>query len=282
MKNVKSMIIGALASNVGWKIAGSPLRRLASLSNTVGELRRVQADLDFYRKAAARISPSCVVRNGPFKGLRYPPTVTSPQNLALKLIGGYESELDSVVEEICRTGYSEVIDVGCAEGYYAVGLALRLPTAKVFAYDTELSARENCAALAALNKVSDRVKIDSWCDTEKLLAIGVTKRGLIISDCEGFELDLFPERAIPRLARFDILIECHDFIRLGITPELKRRFAATHTIRSIQSTDDIAKAYNYHYPELEGYTLDERRKLLAERRPVVMEWLFLKSKAEIA
>jgi hypothetical protein len=251
---------------------------VSALGNSVAELRRTRADLEFYRQAAARISPSSVVRHGPFAGMRYLPSVTSPQNLALKLIGGYEYELESVVEEICRTDYSEIVDVGCAEGYYAVGLAMRLPAANIYAYDTDPEAREACSALAVLNQVKERVKIESWCGAEKLVSLSVRKRGLIISDCEGFELELFPEQAVPRLARFDILIECHDFIRLGIMPELRRRFAATHSVESIKSIDDISKAYEYGYPELEGYTLEERRKLLAERRPAIMEWLFLRSK----
>ncbi len=279
MNHLKSLVINTIASDLGWKLAGRALRRLSFLSKTVDDRRRVRADLDFFRGAAARISPSYVVRHGPFAGLRYPPGFTTPQNLALKLIGGYESELNAVVEELCRTDYSEVIDVGCAEGWYAVGLALRLPRSQVYAFDTDADARRNCRALAELNQVADRVRIDSSCDTGKLLEFSVRKRGLIISDCEGFEMELFPEHASSRFASFDILIECHDFLRLGIAPELRRRFAATHEIRSIFSIDDIYKAYHYDFPELLGYTLEERRKLLAERRPAVMEWLFVKSRS---
>jgi hypothetical protein len=38
-----------------------------------------------------------------------------------KIIGSYECELHPAIEEIIVNNYAEVWDVGCAEGYYAVG-----------------------------------------------------------------------------------------------------------------------------------------------------------------
>ncbi|MDZ7906445.1 MAG: class I SAM-dependent methyltransferase [Cypionkella sp.] len=71
-----------------------------------------------------------------------------------RLLGVYEATLHPVIEDICTCDYAQIIDVGCAEGYYAVGLARRLPAARVFARDSNPIAREKCAQLAALNGVA--------------------------------------------------------------------------------------------------------------------------------
>ena len=46
---------------------------------------------------------------------------------------------------------------GCAEGYYAVGMARLAPEITVYAYDIEERARIACADLAQRNGVADRV-----------------------------------------------------------------------------------------------------------------------------
>jgi hypothetical protein len=44
-----------------------------------------------------------------------------------KLLGCYEAELHGVIACALNTTYDTIIDIGCAEGYYAVGLALHFP-----------------------------------------------------------------------------------------------------------------------------------------------------------
>ena len=97
-----------------------------------------------------------VVQAGPFRGMTFLKESTEA-GLAPKLLGCYESELSDVIEKIVARGYRHIIDIGCADGYYAVGLALRLPNASVYAFDTNERAQANCKALAVLNGVADRV-----------------------------------------------------------------------------------------------------------------------------
>ena len=59
-----------------------------------------------------------------------------------KLIGSYEEEVHLIIEEIIRRRYSIVVNIGCAEGYYAVGFALRIPDAIVYAFDIETTAQQ--------------------------------------------------------------------------------------------------------------------------------------------
>ena len=88
-----------------------------------------------------------------------------------KLVGSYEAELHGVIEQIVATDYQVVVDVGCAEGYYANGLARRLPSARVYAFDTDPEARHLCEAMAALNGVEKRVIVGGKCEPDDLNAL---------------------------------------------------------------------------------------------------------------
>lgn len=102
--------------------------------------------------------PALRVLWGPFAGLRYVPE-SAGSALIPKLLGCYEQELRLVLEALIRGKPRHIVNIGCAEGYYAVGLAWRLPKAEVGAYNSDSRAREFCARLARLNGVEARVRI---------------------------------------------------------------------------------------------------------------------------
>ena len=95
------------------------------------------------------------VLSGPFVGMDYVQQATGSA-LMPKLLGSYEAELHETLEKIAATEYAAIIDIGCAEGYYAIGLAMRLPNAQVYAFDIDPEARELCTAMARLNGVEER------------------------------------------------------------------------------------------------------------------------------
>jgi hypothetical protein len=221
------------------------------------------------------ISPDLTVKHGPFKGMKYPERKAVGGSLVPKCLGSYEREFHPVLEKICSNEYSEIVNIGCAEGYYAIGLAMRIPTAKVFAYDTNNEAIDLCKQMARMNNVAERLITGSFCDANTLRSIPFTRKALIISDCKGYEKYLFTEEIVPFLLLHDLLIEVHDFIDIEISSMIRQCFQSTHLITAIQSIDDITKAHSYCYRELRGYDLAVRRMLLAEYRPSIMEWLYM-------
>ena len=54
-----------------------------------------------------------------------------------KLLGFYEKELQKVIKNLIKRDCEIAVDVGCAEGYYTVGLArvFKDKETKVLAYD---------------------------------------------------------------------------------------------------------------------------------------------------
>ena len=66
------------------------------------------------------IVSSLKVLNGPFEGMQYPNFESYGSASWPKLLGTYESELTNAILAKKDTDYSSIVDIGCAEGYYAV------------------------------------------------------------------------------------------------------------------------------------------------------------------
>lgn len=168
------------------------------------------------------------ILQGPFAGMEYIAVATEGA-LMPRLIGTYESELHPYIEGYAKAGLDCVIDVGCAEGYYAVGLARLMPAVTVHAFDINPRARAACAQLAAKNGVTDRVVIGEAFTPTGFEAFK-DRRCLAFIDIEGAEDDLLQPEQSPALAQMDLIVETHDVYRPGVCVRLMERFAATHDI----------------------------------------------------
>ena len=175
-----------------------------------------------------------IIMQGPFAGMTYISAATEGA-LVPRLLGVYESELHPHIEAFAAEGLDCVIDVGCAEGYYAVGLARRMPETEIHAFDTDPNARTACAELASRNGVADRVRIGGEFKPEDFQAFA-GRRVLVVVDTEGAEVDnLQPDRA-PALAEMNIIVETHDLYRAGAMKAMLDRFGDTHDIVRLDQT----------------------------------------------
>jgi hypothetical protein len=238
------------------------------------------------------------VQGGPFSGMVYPEEmvradIDSP--FFPKLLGCYEMECNSAVEEICSSQYDQLINIGSSEGYYAVGLAMRMPRVKVVAFESDAESRRLCAALARLNGVDARIDIRGVCDPDSLLkalrepqpvsygstvgesgAPGRSLRSVVICDCEGGEMDLLRPDVIPSLTRTDLLVELHDFVNPEISRTIVDRFAPTHQIQILNNTDRDPESHTV----LKGLSGEDKAFLISEHRIGRMQWMFAKVKGE--
>ena len=200
--------------------------------------QRLEAQLRQLAKWRSMVLANTIVKRagatvaaGPFAGLTYPARA-SEGGLAPRLMGAYEASLHPVIETVIARAYPQILDIGCAEGYYAVGLARRMPGSTVLARDMNPAARNLCAEMARLNGVEDRVHIGPEV-THADLTICAAAPTFILCDIEGAEAELLDPAQAPALGLADILVEVHEGMRPGLLASLTARFAASHRITRI-------------------------------------------------
>jgi SAM-dependent methyltransferase len=196
-----------------------------------------------------------------------------------KLLGCYEQEVVALIDRLRKDRFDRVVNVGCAEGFFAVGVALLLAPVQVIAVDTDEAALRATMANAELNGVAARVETRLGIDGKGLAEIaGEFPRCLVISDCEGFETQLFSHETISCLNESTCIIECHDFPGSNVLSELSSRFCDTHGIESIE---EGARNPN-RYEVLRGLDSMDRWLAVSEGRPRTMRWLVASPLAEMA
>lgn len=216
-----------------------------------------------------------VVKAGPFSGTVYPQALAYGSSFFPKIFGTYEAELQPHILALTENRYDTIIDIGCAEGYYAVGLKRMFPAANVFAADINKEARAFCRQMAEVNNCAGGFSVVGAVDPSSLEKL-ITGNTLIVSDCEGYEAVLFGRESKGDFSRCDLIIETHDFIDPSISTELEKRLSKTHRVISVQSLDDNLKAKYYRIPGLDNLNFGEKKFLLSEHRPQTMEWLICK------
>jgi hypothetical protein len=150
-----------------------------------------------------------------------------------KLLGCYEAELHPHILAAAGRGYDTVINIGAAEGYYAVGLARLMPGAHVHAYDTNAAAHPVCQSLAERNGVSGRVTIGGLFRGDDFARFA-GQRVLVVCDIEGAETALLDPDAWPALKAMDVIVELHDGPSAKPSVIIPQHFGATHNVTMVR------------------------------------------------
>jgi hypothetical protein len=172
------------------------------------------------------------VWQGPVQGLDFLPQSAEGCHIA-KLLGCYEQPLQPFIQTAIDARYPLILNIGCAEGYYAVGMARHMPSTQVLAFDLNPKAQQICAGLAASNGVSQRVKVGALFEPQDFAQFA-GQRVLVLCDIEGGERTLLDPGVAPALANFDLIIESHECLLPGITQQLRQRFQASHEITLVE------------------------------------------------
>ncbi len=171
--------------------------------------------------------------SGPFHGMQFVSSSSEGCHVA-KLLGCYERELHPWVESVIASNYEAIINIGCADGYYAVGFARRCPATQVFAFDINPAAQDACRELANQNGVSDRFHVGGIFSPKSFKDF-IGRRTLLMIDIEGNELDLLEAHPASALSGFDLIVECHDCFQPMISERLLHHFAATHDLKLVKN-----------------------------------------------
>jgi hypothetical protein len=225
------------------------------------------------------------VQNGPFADARLSVSDWNEWTTVPKVLGSYEAELHPTIEDLCEVDYDRIINIGAAEGYYAVGMALRQQSALVYAFEASDQLREQCALNSRINGAEERICIQGRCGVSDLKDIVSEEPGtdLIICDCEGQELGLLHGEIISLLTNTDLLVEIHETVateerKESATEILTRRFRPTHKITMIPARLRTAERYS----ALNSLYWDEKPLAISEHRRRSKGWLLMKPEEKTA
>ncbi len=214
-----------------------------------------------------------VVQDGPFKDMKLPEKESWSQGDTLpKILGTYEQELNVSIETCIARKPEVVVNIGCAEGYYAVGLALRMPTVQVNAYDSDAKALHACTEAIRLNHTEMVATGREALIKPDMRELRGTKTFYVI-DCEGAELGYVENPA--NFKNADMIVECHDFMNPIITATLTERLEPTHDITVIREGPRDPSAFEL----FKNLNTLERFCAVSEMRPHVMRWVVALAKS---
>lgn len=210
---------------------------------------------------------------GPFAGMRYVGQAVGSA-WCPKLLGTYELEIHAAIEDAIALSPDVVVNLGAAEGYYAVGLARALPAAKIIAYEARGQFHSLIYRLAARNGVQSQCAVRGCATPEQIEAdLRQADRPLVVCDVDGGEFALLDPKTAPALGCSAILVELHDILTgQPITAAIRRRFAPTHEITEFASRARTAA-------DLPGGVRLPRRLVkiaLAERAPDSETWFWMR------
>lgn len=204
------------------------------------------------------------VESGPFQGMIVDPHRVSwgDGDVGSRLLGCYEAELHPVIQEILDADFQEFINVGCAEGYYAVGVAMSRPTVRVTAVDISQAARTHTLAHAELNDCVVHTRSD----------LPKASPGQVwMVDVEGAEVEVLDPERDPGLRHCSILVELHDWVHDDLVSLMVERFAFTHEIELFGSGPRDPHEFDImvNMPDREKWAV------MSEGRPQSMRWLWM-------
>jgi len=209
---------------------------------------------------------------GPFAGMTIPSRMTSwdDGNSGTKLLGVYEQELHAAFDHAMWRRPEILVNVGCAEGYYAVGFLRRHPGLKVIGIDVLPEALSLCDEYAALNGVRDRLELRHGCESPEELRFSDDKRHrLYIIDVEGEEDHLIDLNKCPEMIHSDIIVECHDFIKSDLSCRISDRLSATHRVTLILPKMPDLDQFQF----MRSYPTIMSVLVAVEKRPMPCCWL---------
>jgi hypothetical protein len=210
------------------------------------------------------------VLGGPFKGMRIDYSAL-PVHTAPKYVGTYEKEIIPFVEDAIRDQPEKILDVGASDGYYVVGLALRVPGATVYAAEADWKSIKATMANAKLNGVKNRVMKVGIIHPGDFAKYLVPRASLVVMDCEGAEFRLLDPTNDPVLAHVNILVEVHE--DHGQPNLIIERFASTHTAQvAREAPRTMADIPPEHSDSISLAALDEYRRS--------QSWIYLKLKTD--
>lgn len=214
------------------------------------------------------------VHYGPFKGLKLSKkTWWSSADRGAMLLGLYEKEVLESLQNIPQK-YTTFIDLGAADGYYAIGVLVNNLFKQSICYEISNEGRSSIKCNAELNNVLNKIEIRGKANNYFYNDISQNDRAnsILFIDIEGAEFDLLTELTFDAFNNSIIFVELHDwFFEDGADKlqKLKQDSSSTHKFSQLT----MGARDPSFFPELNKLDDDDRWLICSEGRGQLMTWL---------
>lgn len=219
------------------------------------------------------------VLHGPFKGLKLTSnTWWGGNDLGSMCFGLYEKELLDFLNSDLLSGRDIFIDIGAADGYYAIGLLKSKRVNKAICFELTSEGRNTIDKNWKLNEQPGQIEIMG--DVFKDFKLNITKvdlnKTIVLIDIEGAEFSFLDIEILRTLKEAVIAIEIHNWIPNFI--DVYSKFLKDANEFFDIEILDRKERDTLMFEELRSLTDDNRLLLTSEARPCVMRFLILKPK----
>jgi hypothetical protein len=219
------------------------------------------------------------IQYGPFKGLKLTSnTWWGGNDLGSMCFGLYEKELlefltsDSLIER------DTFVDIGAADGYYAIGMLKSNRVKKALCYELSPEGRNTINLNWKINNQPGEIEVkgDVFIDFKSSINTIDLKKSIVLIDIEGAEFSFLDIEVLGTLKDAIIAIEIHNWIPNFI--DVYSKFLKdVNEFFDIEILDRKERS-TLMFEELRSLTDDNRLLLTSEARPCVMRFLILNPK----
>jgi hypothetical protein len=220
------------------------------------------------------------VAYGPLKGMQLSDdTWWSSNDKITQLLGIYECHVMDQLINFSKDGSERFIDLGAADGYFAVGMAYGNFYDNIYAFEINKSGQDSIKSSADLNHCSEKICIRGKADATEISSIlGDGIKTSILIDIEGFEYELLDDSLLNVLQNHFVICELHPWGAEGgytLEKSLIERASRIFNVKIIQRD-----CYNPNcFDEFKNLTDEERLIAVGEGRGKNMNWLVLTPKS---
>lgn len=216
---------------------------------------------------------------GPFKGMSLSEDVWWSKNDRItQTLGVYEEHVLDKLIYFSSQGSKRFIDIGAADGYFAIGMAFSKKYTDVHIFEIEPRGRERIRENAALNLCTDMINVYGEANFYSLKNLINKKfKSTILIDIEGAEYDLLNNEVLSLLAGNYCICELHPWLVSNGYKLQNDLLDRASKLFNVELMFRASYAPNL-FPEFDDLSDEERLIAVGEGRDKNMQWLVLTPK----
>jgi len=252
------------------------------LYNHLIDYYHVDKNRDFVFERRERLSEKIInlfdntIRYGPFKGLKLSNNISwGLTDRAAMLFGIYEKEVLDWLSSLSEKR-KYFIDLGAADGYYALGMIKSKKCEFSFCYEILEESQKVIHDNAKLNNLSDKIEVRGEASKNFVddFSSNELDNAIIFVDVEGHEFSIFNKDVLKKCRNAIMIVELHEWLIKDGTNKLKIFIKNAKQYFDISFLTTSSRDLS-NYEELKYWNDTDRWLLCSEGRGRLMSWCIL-------